>query len=389
MTSTALQGISRLVTNDPTRGAGLLGVVEDAAVVIEGSTVSWVGPRSELGPADQLVDLGGRCVLPGWVDSHSHLVFAGDRSAEFGARMAGAPYAAGGIMATVGPTRAATDEELLARVQRLLAEMIAGGTTCVETKTGYGLDLVTEVRSARIARAAGVDEVTFLGAHLLPPEFAGDADGYIDLVCGRMLAGVLPEVSWIDVFCESGAFDEDQSRRVLEAGRAAGLGLRVHGNQLGTGPGVALAVELGAASVDHCTYLSPQDIDALAASTTVATLLPACDLSTRQAAAPGRALVDAGATVALAANCNPGSSYTTSMSLVVALAVLQCRMTVAEAVWSATAGGAAALGRTDVGRIVAGARADLHVLDAPAEDYLAYRVGVPLTHAVWKAGTRY
>jgi len=388
MTSTALRGISRLITNDPEHGPGPLGVIEDAAVVIEGSSISWVGRRSALGPADRTVDLGGRCVLPGWVDSHSHLVFAGDRSAEFGARMAGAPYAAGGIMATVGPTRAATDEELLARVRRLLAEMTAGGTTCVETKTGYGLDLDTEIRSARIARAAGVDEVTFLGAHLLPPEYTDDRSGYLDLVTGPMLAAVTGDVRWIDVFCEAGAFDEAESRRVLAAGAAAGLGLRVHGNQLGTGPGVRLAVEMGAASVDHCTYLSDADVEALAGSTTVATLLPACDLSTRQAAAPGRALRDAGATVALAANCNPGSSYTTSMSLVVALAVLQCRMTVAEAVWSATAGGAAALRRTDVGRIVVGARADLHVLDAPAEDYLAYRVGVPLTHAVWKAGTR-
>lgn len=386
--STLLTGISRLITNDPELGPGRLGVIPDAAVVMEGDTVAWVGPAAAAPTADATEDLGGRCVLPGWVDSHSHLIFAGDRAAEFSARMSGAPYQAGGIMATVGPTRAASDETIVASAQKLVAEMVAGGTTCIETKTGYGLSLVDEIRSARIAQAAGVDEVTFLGAHLLPPEFVDNAQAYVDLVSGPMLEGARRYVGWIDVFCEAGAFDERQSRQVLHAGAAAGLGLRVHGNQLGTGPGVALAVELGAASVDHCTYLSATDIELLAGSDTVATLLPACDLSTRQAIAPGRALLDAGATVALAANCNPGSSYTTSMSLVVALAVLQCRMTAAEAVWSATAGGAQALRRKDVGRLMVGSRADIHVLDAPTEDYLAYRVGVPLTHAVWRQGTR-
>lgn len=386
--STLLTGISRLITNDPELGPSRLGVIQDAALVIEGDAVAWVGSAADAPMADATEDLGGRCVLPGWVDSHSHLIFAGDRAAEFSARMSGAPYQAGGIMATVGPTRAASDEALLAGAQKLVAEMVAGGTTCIETKTGYGLSLVDEIRSARIAQAAGVDEVTFLGAHLLPPEFVDNSQAYVDLVSGPMLEGARRYVGWIDVFCEAGAFDERQSRQILKAGDAAGLGLRVHGNQLGTGPGVALAVELGAASVDHCTYLAASDIELLAGSDTVATLLPACDLSTRQAIAPGRALLDAGATVALAANCNPGSSYTTSMALVVALAVLQCRMTAAEAVWSATAGGAQALRRKDVGRLIVGSRADIHVLDAPSEDYLAYRVGVPLTHAVWRKGTR-
>lgn len=386
--STLLTGISRLITNDPELGPGRLGVIQGAALVMEGDAVAWVGSAADAPMADATVDLGGRCVLPGWVDSHSHLIFAGDRAAEFSARVSGAPYQAGGIMATVGPTRAASDEALLASAQRLVAEMVAGGTTCIETKTGYGLSLVDEIRCARIAQAAGVDEVTFLGAHLLPPEFVDNAQAYVDLVSGPMLEGARRYVGWIDVFCEAGAFDERQSRQILRAGAAAGLGLRVHGNQLGTGPGVALAVELGAASVDHCTYLAASDIELLAGSDTVATLLPACDLSTRQAIAPGRALLDAGATVALAANCNPGSSYTTSMALVVALAVLQCRMTAAEAVWSATAGGAQALRRKDVGHLIVGSRADIHVLDAPSEDYLAYRVGVPLTHAVWRKGTR-
>ncbi len=386
--STVLHGISQLVTNDPEAGPGLLGTVEDAAVVIADGLIVWVGPASQAPAADDAVDLGGRAVLPGWVDSHSHLVFAGDRAAEFTARMAGKPYTAGGIMATVTPTRQATDDELLAGVRRRLAEMVRGGTTCVETKTGYGLTVADEARSAVIAAKAGVDEITFLGAHLVPAEYAKDPSGYLDLVCGPMLDAVRQHVRWIDVFCEDGAFDDASARRVLAAGTRAGLGLRVHGNQLRPGTGVRLAVDVGAASVDHCTHLSQADIDALAGGDTVATLLPTCDLSTRQPAAHGRALADAGVTIALASNCNPGSSFTSSMSLVVALAVLQCELTVAEAVHAATAGGARALRRTDVGALTVGARADLQALDAPSADWVAYRVGTPLTHAVWKAGRR-
>ncbi len=384
--SLALLGISELVTNGPAHGAGLLGIVRDAAVVVEGDRVVWAGPERSVPDADLAVDLGGRAVLPGWVDSHSHAVFAGDRAAEFSARMAGQPYRAGGMQSTVAATRAATDDVLLGNARRHRAEMIAGGTTCMETKTGYGLTSQDEARSAAAAAAAGFDEITFLGAHVVPPEFDGDADGYLDLVCGKMLDLLTPAVRWIDVFCEAGAFDEAQTRRVLAAGLRKGLGLRVHGNQLAEGPGVRIAVDTGAASVDHCTHLSDDDVQALAASDTVATLLPACDLSTLQPPAPGRRLIDAGARIALASNCNPGSSYTTSMNLVVALGVLLCRLSPAEAVHAATAGGAAALRRTDVGVVQVGARADLHVLDAPSHDYLAYRVGVPLTYAVFSRG---
>jgi len=384
--SLLLRGISELVTNDPASGPGLLGILPNAAVVLQDGLIAWTGPESSAPAADQLVDLGGRAVLPGWVDSHSHVVFAGDRSAEFSARMAGQPYQAGGMLSTVTATRAATDPELLAIARRHRAEMIAGGTTCMETKTGYGLSTHDEQRAARTAQVAGFDEITFLGAHVVPPEFAKDPDGYLDLVCGPMLDAVAPHVRWIDVFCETGAFDPAQTRRVLAAGTRKGLGLRVHGNQLSAGSGVRIAVDTGAASVDHCTYLTPADIDALAASSTVATLLPACDLSTRQPPAPGRALVDAGARIALASNCNPGSSYTSSMNLVVALGVLLGELSAQEAVHAATAGGAAALRRTDVGVVRVGARADLHVLDAPSHDYLAYRVGVPLTHAVYRKG---
>ncbi|MGM1064443.1 imidazolonepropionase [Saccharothrix sp. Mg75] len=376
---TLVTNIGELTTNDPE-----LGRLTDAAIVFD-SHVRWVGPASAAPPADTRVDAAGRAVLPGWVDSHTHLVFAGDRTAEFEARMAGQAYTAGGIMVTVGATREASDDALIANVLKHVEEAARQGTTTIETKTGYGLTVADEVRSARIASEL-VDEVTFLGAHLVPEDV--DKDAYVSLAAGAMLDAVAPHARWADVFCERGAFDEDESRTVLRAAAAKGLGLRVHGNQLGEGPGVRLAVEVGAASVDHCTYLSDADVEVLSHSATVATLLPACDLSTRQPLAPARRLLDAGATVALASNCNPGSSYTTSMAFAVATAVLQMRMSVEEAVTAATLGGARALRRTDVGHLAVGARADVHVLEAPSATHLAYRPGVPLTHAVWREGVR-
>jgi imidazolonepropionase len=382
--SVLVTGIGELTTNDDEWGQ-----LSDAALVLDSGLVAWVGPAARAPVADQRVDVAGRAVLPGWVDSHTHLLFAGDRTAEFTARMAGEPYRAGGIAVTVAATRAATDVDLAATLRRHVAEAHAQGTTCVETKTGYGLTVADEQRAAKIA-ADHADEVTFLGAHLVPPGMA--AADYVDLVCGPMLTAVAPHVHWADVFCERGAFDYDESKAVLTAAAAAGLGLRVHGNQLGHGPGVALAVEMAAASVDHCTYLTPSDVDALAGSATVATLLPATDLSTRQPLPDARALLDAGATVALATNCNPGSSYTSSMAYCVATAVLQMHMTVAEAVRAATWGGARALrregGEGAVGVLRPGSKADVHVLDAPSTTHLAYRPGVPLTYAVWRSGLR-
>lgn len=375
--STLITGIRELTTNTED------GPLHDAAVILDGQHFAWVGPAQDAPAADDRIDLDGRAALPGWVDSHTHLVFAGDRTAEFEARMAGRPYRAGGIATTVAATRAASDDELSVNLARHIAEARRQGTTCLETKTGYGLSVEDELRSAKLA-AAAADEVTFLGAHLVPADM--DAEKYVDLVCGDMLDAVAPYVRWADVFCETGAFDRDQSDRVLRAAKARGLGLRVHGNQLGEGAGVQLAVEHGAASVDHCTYLTDTDIEALASSATVATVLPACDLSTRQRLAPARALLDAGATVALATNANPGSSYTTSMAFCVATAVLQMGLSVAEAVHAATAGGARALRRDDVGVVRVGARADLQVLDAPSVTHLAYRPGVPLTYAVWRLG---
>ncbi|WP_234946102.1 imidazolonepropionase [Agrococcus sp. Marseille-P2731] len=377
-----------------------------AALVMEGDAIAWVGEARAAPAADVSVDVGGRAVLPGWVDSHTHLLFAGDRSAEFEARMAGEPYAAGGIGVTVAATRAASDEALAANLDRLADEMLRGGTTAFETKTGYGLTVADELRSARLA-GARADSVTFLGAHLVPE--GSEPGDYLDLVTGDMLDAVEPHVDAVDVFCERGAFDESQSRRVLEAARARGLALRVHGNQLGPGPGVRLAVELRAASVDHVAFLDDDEVRMLAATWdgaaagrrgTVATALPACDLSTRMPLAPARRLLDAGAVVAIATNCNPGTSYTTSMAFCVATAVLQMRLTIEEAVRAATLGGAIALGldepSTDrsgrallpVGRIRPGARADVQVLDAPSVSHLAYRPGVPLVHAVWRAGAR-
>ena len=235
----------------------------------------------------------------------------------------------------------------------------------------------------KIAREL-TEETTFLGAHVVPE--GSRADDYVALVCGEMLTAVAPYARWVDVFCERGAFDADQSRAVLEAGRAVGLVPRLHANQLGPGPGVRLAVELDAASADHCTYLSDVDIAALAGSDTVATLLPGAEFATRSPYPDARALLDAGATVALATDCNPGSCYTSSMPFCVALAVRELRMTPAEAVWAATAGGAKALRRTDVGRLGVGARADLMLLDAPSHGFLAYRPGVPLVSTVLLGG---
>jgi imidazolonepropionase len=375
--------IGLLVTGEPSLGEGPLGLVRDAALVIEGDRVAGIERAGAAG--DENIDAGGRCVIPGFVDSHTHLVFAGDRADEFAARMAGRPYAASGIHVTTEATRAASEDELRALARRRRGEAVQAGITHLEVKSGYGLETEAERRSCLVAAELS-DDVTFLGAHAVPPEYEGRADEYVELVRGEMLDACRPFARWIDVFCEEGAFDADQSRAVLEAGREAGLGLRVHGNQLGFGPGVTLAVELGAASVDHCTYLADEDIEALAASDTVATFLPATDFSTRQPYPSARRAIDAGVTVAIATNCNPGSSYTTSMAFCIALAVRDMGMTPEEALLAATSGGALALRRDDVGRLVPGARADAVILEAPSYTHLVYRPGVPLVGAAVMAG---
>ncbi|MFI1397333.1 imidazolonepropionase [Streptomyces sp. NPDC020681] len=388
MSTTLITNIRSLVTNDPELGDNSpLGLVEDAAVVVDGDHIAWVGRAAEAPDADEAYDAGGRAAIPGFVDSHSHLLFAGDRTQEFNARMSGRAYSAGGIRTTVAATRAATDEELETNLLRYLDEALRQGTTTFETKSGYGLTTHDEARALRIA-ALHTEEVTYLGAHIVSPDHADDPAAYVALVTGEMLDACAPYARWIDVFCEQGAFDGYQARAILTAGKEKGLTPRVHANQLSQGPGVQLAVELDAASADHCTHLSPEDVDALANSNTVATLLPGAEFSTRAEWPDARLLLDAGVTVALSTDCNPGSSFTSSVPFCIALAVRDMGMTPDEALWSATAGGAQALRRTDVGRISPGARADLALLDAPSHVHLAYRPGVPLVSEVWRHGTR-
>ena len=384
----ALTGIGHLVTNDETIGDDKLGIVYDAAVVVDSSgNIAWVGRQSEL--ADHFDgtphDVGGRAVIPGFVDSHTHLVFAGDRALEFESRMQGKPYVAGGIKTTMAATRSASDDALAANVARLASEALASGTTTLEVKSGYGLSVRDEARSLVAAKTA-TSETTFLGAHVVPPDI--NADDYVALVQGEMLDACKGHAKWIDVFCDRGAFDVDQARAILQSGAAAGLGMRIHANQLQQGGGVQLGVELGVASCDHCTHLSQHDIEALAgaSATTVATLLPTAELCTRSPFPDARKLIDAGVTIALASDCNPGSSYTSSMPLVIALAVINMGMTCDEALWSATAGGAQALRRSDVGNLRVGSRADMVVLDAHSHIHLAYRPGIQQVRAVIRGG---
>ena len=378
--SILLTQIGLLATQDPE-----LGELADAAVVLSDDRIAWVGPARRAPSADERADLDGRAVLPGFVDSHAHLVFAGDRAGEFAARMAGARYAAGGIQTTVAATRAASDDRLRANLARLAGELLTAGVTTFECKSGYGLDAAQEQRCLRLAGEV-TTETTFLGAHVVPPDLP--REDYLASVCGPMLDACAPHARWMDAFCEEGAFSVDECRIVLQAGLAAGLGARLHASQLAPGRGVRLAVELGAASADHCTHLTSADVDDLAAGSTVATLLPLVEFSTRSPYPDARALLDAGATVAIATDCNPGSGYSTSMPLAVALAVREMRMTPDEAVRAATVGGAAALRRDDIGRIAVGQRADLIVLEAPSYVHLAYRPGVPLVTQVWRSGAR-
>jgi imidazolonepropionase len=384
--SMLITNIGELVTNAPEDGDTGFAALADAALVVEQGRIAWTGRAAEAPAADDRLDAAGRAILPGFVDSHAHLVFAGERGAEFAARMAGLRYSAGGIRSTVAATRAASDADLRANLGRLAAEMLSQGITTFECKSGYGLTVADEARSVALA-AQVTPEVTYLGAHVVPPEFEADPAGYVDLACGPMLEACAPHARWVDVFCERGAFDADQSRAILAAGHSAGLQPRVHANQLSKGPGVQIAVEAGAASADHCTFLSDADVDALAASGTVATLLPGVEFSTRQPYPDARRLLDAGVTVAIATDCNPGSCFTSSMPFCIALAVRDMHMTTREAVWSATAGGGRALRRDDVGHLGVGARADLIMLQAPSHAYLAYRPGVPLVAAVWQGGS--
>jgi imidazolonepropionase len=378
VTSLAIHHIGELATWELDRP-----IRHDAAVVLSDGIVAWVGDSADVPAADSGFDAGGRAVIPGFVDSHTHLVFAGDRSAEFVARMAGEQYAAGGIRTTVAATRAATDAALDALARRRLAEALRQGTTTIEVKSGYALDVAGEERLLRIASRI-TPETTYLGAHVVPE--GTTAEAYVELVTGAMLARCAPHARWIDAFCETGAFDADQARTVLRAGMAVGLEPRLHANQLGHGPGVQLACELGAAAADHCTYLSDADVAALAESGVVAGLLPGVEFSTRHPYPDARRLLAAGVRVAIATDCNPGTSYTSSMPFCLALAVRELGLTPTEALHAATLGGAWSLRRADVGHLRIGARADLVLLDAPSHVHLAYRPGVPLVRQVVLAG---
>ena len=384
----AITGIGTLVTNDASLERGKLGLVKDAALVVgDDNKIAWTGESINLPRefANNAIHVGGRAIIPGFVDSHTHLVFGGDRATEFEARMSGKTYTAGGIRTTMAATRASTNDVLVANARRLASEALHTGTTTLETKSGYGLSVLDETRSLQVATSI-TSETTFLGAHVVPPELT--IDEYVNLVCGEMLTQCAPNAKWIDVFCDHGAFDVDHARAILSAGAHVGLGLRIHANQLQHGGGVQLGVEMGVASCDHCTHLSDADVSALADTKgkTVATLLPTAELCTRAKFPDARRLLDAGVTVALASDCNPGSSYTTSMPLAISLAVLNMNMTCDEALWSATAGGAAALRRTDIGALRVGAQADFALLNSPSHIHLAYRPGVKLVDAVIRQG---
>jgi imidazolonepropionase len=383
--SIAITNIGSLVTNDQGLGLGILGELTNAALVIENEKIVWVGNANQVPATDQRIDVEGKAVIPGFVDSHAHLLFAGERSAEFQARMKGEKYSAGGIKSTVAATRAATDAELEQNFLRLVQEMQRSGITTFETKSGYGLTTDDETRALAIA-TKHTPETTVLGAHVVPSDYSGKEDKYVELVTGEMLDSVLPYAKWIDVFCDQGAFDVDQSRQILQAGKDKGLLPRIHANQLTAGGGVQLAVDLDCSSADHCTHLSDKDIEALAGSNTVATLVPGAEFSTRATYPNAARLFDAGVSVALATDCNPGSSYTTSMPFCIAIAIREMGFTPEQALWSATMGGAKALRRNEIGSLSVGQSADLVVLNAPSYLHLGYRPGVDLVSQVFKSG---
>ena len=387
MTSTLVRNIGQLVTNDPQHDGTKLGLIENAALLIEDGVVAWAGSDTDA-PTHHIkhrFDAHGRAVIPGFVDSHTHMIFAGDRSKEFRARMLGESYTAGGIAHTVEKTRAASDQTLRNNAQSLLNEAYSSGTTTIEIKSGYGLTVNDERRSLEIAQSF-TDETTFLGAHVVPVEYKKNPKDYVDLVTGPMLDAVAPFSKWIDVFCDKGAFSVDDARTILKAGMAKGLLPRLHANQLQEGQGVRLGVELDAASVDHVSHLSEKDIEALSTSKTVATLLPGAEFSTRSAYPDVRPLLEASITVALASDCNPGSSYTTNMPFIIAVAVREMHFSPEQALWSATMGGAKALRREDIGHLFEGARANFSILNADSYIHLAYRPGVNLVEQVWRDG---
>lgn len=390
--------IGSLVTNDLGRD-GLLGIVEDAAVAISDGVLEWVGDGADI-PAEYgdlpRLDAGGAAVLPGFVDPHTHLVFAGDRSDEFARRLRGESYeeildAGGGILSTVAATRAASADDLYDSAVERAWRMLANGTTTVEVKSGYGLNAATEEKMLRVARrideSLPIDVIpTFLGAHVVPAEYREDRDAYVDLVCGEMLDVCAPLARFCDVFSDEAAFTVEETRRILEAAKNRGLEVRVHADQLGRVGAAHLAAELSAASADHLDHATDEDLTAMSAAGTSAVLLPAVSFSMRLPYPDGRRIWDSGVTVALATDCNPGTANVESMPFVVALAALNMGLTPDEAVWAATRGGALSLRLEDRGHLVPGAVGDLVVLDAPTHLHIPYRPDADLVAAVVKGG---
>lgn len=381
MSQLVVGGISELFHVDET---GTINLLHDAAFIVKNGVFSWIGSESDL-PVAETMDCKKKAVIPGFVDSHTHLIFAGDRVQEFEGRMAGKRYAAGGIMSTVGATRAASDEELLLLYKRRVEEMLRNGITTFETKSGYGLSVKDELRSLKIASSL-TDEVTLMAAHVVPAEYQDKRSDYIKLVVEDILPTAREFARWVDVFCDEGAFTAEETRQILEAASALGYKKRLHANQLKAGDGVKLGIEMGCTSIDHCSHLSNDDIAALSKSGVVATLLPIAEFSTRSPYPNARELLDAGVNVALSTDCNPGSSYSTSMSLAIALAVREMGMTPSEALKAATFMGAKALDRDDIGAIAIGKQADFLLLDAESHAHIPYRPGVDLISQVFKAG---
>jgi imidazolonepropionase len=396
--SLVITDIGQLVTNDETL-PGLLGIVEDAAVAIDGGMIGWVGAWEDL-PDEyrsyEMLSVGGSAVLPGFVDSHTHAVFAGDRSREFAMRLEGATYeelqgAGGGIYSTVRATRGATLDELVEASLPRIARMLANGTTTIEIKTGYGLDLATEVKMLdaidQICNVLPIDTIpTFLGAHVVAPEFTDDRGSYVDLVAGAMMDAVMDRVAFVDVFCDEAAFTVDETKWIAEAARSRDLGVRLHVEQLGHTGGAALAAEIGAVAADHLDHATDEDLDALVRAGTVGVLLPGVSYSMREPAPDGRRFWDAGLTVAIATDCNPGTAYVETMPFIISLAAVTSGLTPAEAVWSATRGGALALGLHDRAVLTPGMLADLVILDAPTYEHLTYRPDGGLVIQVIKRG---
>jgi imidazolonepropionase len=379
----------------PLRGPALaeLAVTEDAYVLCEDGQVAVVGRMADLGPLDEdveQIDGRGRAAVPGLVDCHTHACFAGDRAAEFALRSGGATYeelhaAGGGILSTVRATREAGEDGLAEALARHRGWMLAAGTTTFEAKSGYGLDLETELAQLRVVRAAG-GVPTWLGAHAVPPEF-GDADAYLDFA----LAEVLPEAATIaeaaDVFVERGAFDAEQARRYLEAAREAGLALRLHADQFTEAGGIPLAIELGARSVDHLEATGEDGVRALAATEVAAVLLPIAALFLGRPMPPGRDLLEAGAVIALATDFNPGSAFCERLPVAMTLACTQLGLEPAVVLAAATVNAAHVLGRADrIGRIAPGYSADIVLLETPDWRHLAYHFAGDLVAAVVKDG---